>query len=97
MEIVALGELDGIPFTDISSLGKALRENPALPACLVNRVYSNAMMRSPKGSDRAMIEFLNAEFSASGYKYRSLLRQIATSPAFVAVSFTGTASTGEEI
>jgi hypothetical protein len=96
-EILVAGDLDGIPFTDIPSLGKALSENSALPICLVNRVYSNAMLRVPMGSDRAMIEHLVAEFITSGYKYKPLLRRIATSPAFVAVGVAKTSLADNEI
>jgi hypothetical protein len=83
--ILTDGDFDGVPFTDIPSLARALRNSPAVPACLVNRAYALAMLRTPEASDRLMLDHLAAQFADSGYKLRPLLRRIATSRAFVAV------------
>jgi hypothetical protein len=84
-EIIVAGEVDGVPFTDIPSLGEAVSQNPALPECLVQRVYSTAIMRAPERGDRAMLDYLTAEFAASGHQYKPLLREIATAPSFFSV------------
>lgn len=96
-EILVAGEFDGIPFSDIPSLGDALGQNPALPSCLVRRLYSSGMMRTPKGSDRAMLDYLTDAFTAAGHQYKPLLRMIATGPGFVSVRFSEPTSTGQQI
>lgn len=79
------GELDGVPFEDVAGLGKALRDNPALPACLVDRLYSYGSGGAAKPTDRPLMKHFTAEFAESGYKLPELLRTIALSDAFAHV------------
>lgn len=83
--INASGDLDGIPFADAVGLGRALRDNPATPSCLVSRMAAYATGR-PAGRGDAWIGFLEGVFSESGYRVPALMRQIALSRAFFAVS-----------
>ena len=76
------GDLDGKQFTDVVGLGKALRDNPGLPSCLVSRVYSYGSGGAAKPVDRPLMKFFAAEFAEDGYKFPDLLRTVALSDAF---------------
>jgi hypothetical protein len=76
------GELDGVHFTDVVGLGKALHDNPALPSCLVDRLYSYGSGGAAKPTDRPLLKYYTAQFAQSGYKLPDVLRSIATSDAF---------------
>jgi hypothetical protein len=81
------GEIDGIGFGDAAGLGKAVHDHPATAACLVNRLFSYAVGRTPSQSESEWIKVdLESGFSASGYRWKPLLRWIATSDAFFQVS-----------
>ncbi|HEY5758054.1 MAG TPA: DUF1592 domain-containing protein [Steroidobacter sp.] len=79
-QIDASGELDGQPFNDAVGLGEAIRNNPALPSCLVKRVYSYATGGSINRGD-AMLKIFEQDFAESGYRVGDLLREIAMSDA----------------
>ena len=76
------GDLDGVQFTDVVGLGKALRDNPSLPGCLVDRLYSYGSGGAAKPTDRPLMKYFTAEFAESGYKVPDLLRTIVLSDAF---------------
>ncbi|MBM3515412.1 MAG: DUF1592 domain-containing protein, partial [Alphaproteobacteria bacterium] len=82
--IDASGDLDGVPFTDAAGLGRAIRDNPATPACLVSRMAAYATGR-PAAKGDAWITYLEGVFSEGGYRVPELMRQIATSRGFFAV------------
>ena len=85
--IDASGELDGAKFSDVAGLGKAVHDNPGATACIVNRVYEFGAGHKPNKSESAwMNDTLTADFKSSGYKFPSLLRDIATSDAFYRTS-----------
>lgn len=76
------GDLDGVHFDNAVGLGKALRDNPSLPSCLVDRLYSYGSGGAAKPTDRPLMKYYTAEFAEDGYKLPDLLRTIATSEAF---------------
>ena len=80
------GELDGIVFSDAASLGQALHDNPAAPACVTNRLYAYATGRSPESSERKWIGYLEDQFSRKDYRVAELLRQMILSDAFYRVT-----------
>ncbi len=80
------GDLDGVKFSDAEGLGRAMRENPAVPGCVVGRLYSYAVARVPARDDKALLTALGDEFADEGYRIPALLRHIATSDAMFAVS-----------
>ena len=86
VEIDPSGDLDGVKYADAAGLGRAMRENPAAPSCVVNRLYSYATARSPSNEERPYISFLEQDFAKSGYRMPELLRRIATSNALFAVT-----------
>ncbi len=80
------GNIDGTPFADVVGLGKALRDNPALPSCFVSRLYSYATGQSASAEQRALLDYFNKVFAEQKFRVRPLLRALATSPAFYAVA-----------
>ena len=81
--IDASGELDGVKFTDVVGLGKAVHDNPATASCIVNRVYEFAAGHKPNKSEAEWVRNnLQKDFAANGYKFPELLRELATSDAF---------------
>jgi hypothetical protein len=79
------GDLDGIAFEDASGVGPALRANPAVVSCLVGRLYAYASGRA-LGPKDPLAAYLETRFATDGYRVKALLRRIATSEAFYAVS-----------
>ena len=82
------GEINGIRFTDSSGLGSALRDDPAVPACLVRRAYTYAAGRPIQRSERKLLNHFEDEFAAEDFRLRELISDIATSDALYAVSVT---------
>ena len=84
--IDASGSLDGKTFNDAAGLGAVLRENPALPACLVKRIYSYGIGGLPgKAGEKVMLPQLRESFAANGYRVPELMRTVALSTAFSAI------------
>ena len=79
------GELDGVAFADAAGLGQRLRNHPATAACLVNRLYSYGIGRTPAADDAAAIAALQKGFAADGYRLPDLLRRLVTDDAFTRV------------
>ncbi len=80
--IDASGSLDGKEFNTPQGLAQALRGHPALPTCLVKRMYGYGVGAATSAVDKPQLEYLNKRFEASGYRVPDLLRAIALSPAF---------------
>ncbi len=70
--IDASGNLDGKSFTDAIGLAQALHDNPALPTCLVNRVYGYAVGQAPSGDAAQILPYFSAQFAQEGYKLARL-------------------------
>jgi hypothetical protein len=80
------GALDGKAFNDADGLARALHDHPALPSCLVNRVYSYATGGPVAlAEDRKVLEYFTQRFAVAGYRFPDLLREIAQSDAFLEV------------
>lgn len=84
--IDATGDLDGIKFNDVVGLGQALRANSALPACLVQRLYSYGSGGPTSAKDNQLLEYFNQRFAADSYKLPNLLRTIGMSESFKRVT-----------
>lgn len=80
--IDASGGLDGFEFVGAVGLGEALRENPELPRCLVQRVYSYGTGGPPEIAARPVLNYFDEDFAAQGYRLPELLRSVALSNAF---------------
>lgn len=86
------GALNGTNFNDAKGLGLALRNDPALVSCLVNRVSAYSLGRVMNEGDAQWLAYLKTTFADSGYRFRALLKIIATSDAFYTVPAKGPAS-----
>lgn len=78
-------ELGGKQFDGARGLGKALRENPKVSACVVRNVYAYGTGRAPDKTDRRFLAEQSKAFSSEGYRFRSLLKQIVATPEFFKV------------
>jgi len=76
------GGLDGFEFDGAVGLGEALHDNPELPRCLVQRIYSYGTGGPPAIEARAVLAYFNQDFAAQGYRLPELLRSVALSNAF---------------
>jgi hypothetical protein len=86
MLIDTSGTLDGVKFDDAAGLGGAMRNNPAAPSCVVNRLYSYAVARAPSRAQKPLLTYFTERFADADYRVPELLREIATSDAMFAVS-----------
>ena len=84
------GDLDGVKYANGNELAKALHDNPAVTSCVVNRAYTYAAARPTVAEEKPFVAYLEKAFAQSGYKFPSLIRRIALSDAFYAVSGQGT-------
>jgi hypothetical protein len=84
-EIDITGSLDGKNFQDIVELMQTLRNHPALPSCLVTRVYAYATGGPVDRFNRPAVAYFTEQFAANGYRLPDLLRAIALSAAFTEV------------
>jgi hypothetical protein len=85
-ELDLTGSLDGVDFEGAQGLGKAMRDNPVVPMCLTNKLYRSAVGREIVEAEAPFVEYLAAAFEAQGYRVPQLMRAIALSQTFYAVS-----------
>ena len=86
------GNLNGRAFDGSAGLGAALHDEPAATSCLVNRLYSYGVGRVPGKGEKDWVTALNASFAEDNYSFMALLRRIAVSDGFYAVSRTAPAN-----
>jgi hypothetical protein len=84
--IDASGDIDGIHFSNAAELGKAIHDDPAAVSCLVESVFRYAAGRDFDKGEKEWRGWIAKQFVADGYKLPALLRRIATSKAFYAVT-----------
>jgi uncharacterized protein DUF1592/uncharacterized protein DUF1588/uncharacterized protein DUF1595/uncharacterized protein DUF1585 len=84
--IDASGSLDGHDFTSPQGLAQALHDDPAAPACLVQRLYGYAVGGLEKSDTQVMLPYLKQTFAQQGYRLPDLMRTIALSNAFAEVT-----------
>ena len=87
------GDLDGVKYADAVALGKALRDNPATPACVVNRMFSYATGQATPREAGTLLADLEKSFAKAGYRIPALMGEIATSPSFIRVNQLRSATT----
>jgi len=75
-------QLDGKEFQGARGLGQALRDNERIPACIVRNVYAYGVGQEPGLDDRPYLESQTQSFAQDGFRFTSLLRQVASSPEF---------------
>ena len=84
--IDATGNFDGKPFNNLMQLEKELAASPALPNCLVERTYEYGVGRQIASGERDWVKDLDERFAQQRYEFPALVRDIAVSKAFRAVS-----------
>jgi hypothetical protein len=84
--IDASGSVDGIDFQTPEGLGKALHDHPETPRCLVERMYRYAVGRDTEMEERSYMDYLTKSFAASKFRVPELMRTIALSENFFAIS-----------
>ena len=80
------GDLDGVQYKDAKELGEAIRNNPATAPCVVNRIASYALGRGISRNETPYFNYLEKVFAEDNYNLPNLLKVIANSDAFFAVS-----------
>jgi hypothetical protein len=84
--IDASGTFEGKPYKDTLDLSQILHDSPAIPACLVQRAYEYGVGRKPSASEEAWLDYANLAFARDDYRFAALIKRIATSKSFRAVS-----------
>lgn len=79
-------DLDGKTFSGASGLGKFLRDDPRISACLVRNVYAYGVGRATDERDEDFIADQSAAFAQNGHRLPDLMIQIASSPEFLKAS-----------
>lgn len=80
------GNLDGIDYEDQFGLAQALSENPAVPVCLVRQALAYSLARELDRKEGEWVDYLTERFVENGYRFKPLLRDVASSKNFYAVS-----------
>jgi hypothetical protein len=84
--IDAGGTLDGKDFQGGDGLGQAIHDSPQASRCLVDKMYRSAVGRKATADEHPYMDFLNQTFQANGYRVPDLMRAIAVSRSFYAIS-----------
>jgi Protein of unknown function (DUF1592)/Protein of unknown function (DUF1588)/Protein of unknown function (DUF1585)/Protein of unknown function (DUF1595)/Protein of unknown function (DUF1587) len=80
------GTLDGKNFKDAVGLAQAVHDHPALPTCLVKRMYSYGIGGPLTAADNPELTYFDKRFAVADYRVPDLLRAIALSTAFSEVA-----------
>lgn len=80
--IDASGSFDGKAFENVVELAQTLHDHPALPSCLVSRVYAYATGGPVAAVNKPATQYFTQRFAAAGYRLPDLYRMIALSAAF---------------
>ncbi len=80
------GELMGASFVDVRGFHLALRNDPNLPKCMVQKLFMHSVGREIVGAEVPLINALNADFERAGYDLVALMRNIALSHGFQATA-----------
>ncbi|GFE85246.1 DUF1592 domain-containing protein [Steroidobacter agaridevorans] len=75
-------ELKDVRIEGARGVAEYLRNEPKVPACLVRNVYSYGVGSKTYGRDKAYLTAQTQAFIASGYRFPTLVRQIASSAEF---------------
>jgi hypothetical protein len=85
-DIDVSGSLDGVKFSGAMGLGQALHDSPDVTHCFVDKMYRFGLGRKLTDQEDEYTEQFDKTFAANGYRVPDLMRSIATSPIFYAVS-----------
>jgi len=79
------GQLDGVEFAGPATLAAAIHDHRDFAPCIARKVYLYATGFAPQEAEEATITALSERFAAAGYRMKSLLAAMATSPSFRAL------------
>ncbi|HEX5264243.1 MAG TPA: DUF1592 domain-containing protein [Phenylobacterium sp.] len=77
--------IDGRSFSGAQGLGRALHDDPKIPACLVRNAYAYGVGRGADERDDAYLTNQSKAFAADGYRFPAMLVRVASSPEFFKV------------
>jgi hypothetical protein len=75
-------KIGGKSFAGGAGLGQYLHDNPKVPACFARKLYSYGVGASSEDVDLSSFKGAYKKFVDSGYRLRTLLKALATSPEF---------------
>lgn len=79
-------ELRGRTILGAPGVGELLRDDPKVPACLVRQVFAYGVGRIPGDEDEPFLAAQTQAFAADGYRLKSFLRRLGSSPEFFKVT-----------
>ncbi len=85
-EIDASGTFSGVVYNNAAGLAAAVRDEPAITSCLVQRLYKYAVSRPANASERHLYGYFDQKFADNDYRFVALLKTITQSDAFFQVS-----------
>jgi hypothetical protein len=91
--IDASGTFEGKPYKNAIELQKILHDGPSVANCAAERVYEYGTGQPVTPGERQWLKYLDEHFANQHYVFPDLLRTVATSEAFQAVSTANLAST----
>lgn len=80
------GSLYGEQFDGAAGLAETIRNSESAPRCLVEKMYRSAVGRELLPTEEPVLEGLYSDFAQVGYLVPQLMREIALSKTFFAVS-----------
>jgi Protein of unknown function (DUF1592)/Protein of unknown function (DUF1588)/Protein of unknown function (DUF1595)/Protein of unknown function (DUF1585)/Protein of unknown function (DUF1587) len=84
--IDASGDFDGKSYRDAIELTSLIHDSPSAPSCVVQRTFEYGVGRQIAPGEEKWLEYFDQSFAVDGFRYPALLRRLATSDAFQAVS-----------
>jgi hypothetical protein len=73
---------DGVPFSSVAGLSTELAKNPAIAACMAEKVFVYAHGRFPSAQDTCGLEAIGQRFAERGHNFKGLLSAMVEAPAF---------------
>lgn len=86
MPIDASGSLNKVTFADPAGLGRAVRDEPALRSCIVNRLYGYSTGRAPAAAEAPLLSYFRTNLDRRGYRFDDMLKSIILSKSFFAIA-----------
>jgi len=80
------GDFNGHAVANARELGQVMSTDSQVAQCLVRKYYSYAVGHEERAVDGSVLNDLYASFQASGFKFRQLVLDVATSDAFSTVA-----------
>lgn len=90
--IDASGSFEGKKYDDVIGFQKILHDSDTAPSCVAKRAFEYGVGRSVNAPEEPWMAYTTKAFATGGYRFPALVRTIATSSAFRAVSSPATAS-----